>query len=96
MLNDKKAEGNTPYNLTAEKLAKVYKVPSVHPDGVPHSQRVRCYNCGKPGHLSYDCATPQVRKACYSCGQTGHISRLWYNGENHHHFSFSYMFLVSL
>lgn len=43
--------------------------------------RVRCYNCGQVGHISYDCAVPQVRKACFVCGNSGHFARDWY----HHH-----------
>lgn len=39
--------------------------------------RVRCYNCGQVGHISYDCRIPQVRKACYQCGNPGHVSRDW-------------------
>lgn len=41
------------------------------------SGRVRCYNCGQMGHISYDCQMPQVRKACYVCGNPGHVSRDW-------------------
>lgn len=40
--------------------------------------RVRCYNCGQMGHVSYACALPQVRKACYTCGASGHQAREWY------------------
>lgn len=38
---------------------------------------MKCYSCGKSGHISKDCSVPtdKVAKACYSCGKTGHISR---------------------
>jgi len=35
-------------------------------------QKDRCYNCGKPGHISRDCKeVPE----CYECGGQGHIAR---------------------
>eukprot|EP00964_Phaeocystis_antarctica_P088867 scaffold56570_cov55-Phaeocystis_antarctica.AAC.1 len=35
----------------------------------------KCFNCGKPGHLSADCTQPQGNTACYECGQPGHKVR---------------------
>eukprot|EP00966_Prymnesium_polylepis_P299643 6924495-Prymnesium_polylepis.1 len=35
---------------------------------------VRCYNCGKNGHLSRACPDAQ-RRTCYHCGEEGHLSR---------------------
>ena len=44
----------------------------------------RCFNCGKPGHLSAQCPEPTQggdggsgsgRKACYVCGSEAHLSR---------------------
>jgi hypothetical protein len=32
----------------------------------------RCYNCGKPGHISRDC---KEGPECYDCGSFGHIAR---------------------
>jgi cellular nucleic acid-binding protein len=42
---------------------------------------MKCYACGKLGHISRDCTAPnggplnQTGKTCYRCGETGHISR---------------------
>jgi len=35
----------------------------------------KCFNCGKPGHLSADCPQPQGNQNCYECGQPGHKAR---------------------
>ena len=32
----------------------------------------KCYNCGKPGHISRDC---KEGPECYECGGFGHIAR---------------------
>ena len=42
---------------------------------------MKCYACGKLGHISRDCTAPNggplnsSGKTCYRCGETGHISR---------------------
>jgi len=42
---------------------------------------MKCYACGKLGHISRDCTAPNggplntAGKTCYRCGETGHISR---------------------
>lgn len=42
---------------------------------------MKCYACGKLGHISRDCQAPNggplnaAGKTCYRCGETGHISR---------------------
>lgn len=42
---------------------------------------MKCYACGKLGHISRDCTAPgggplnTAGKTCYGCGQPGHISR---------------------
>ena len=42
---------------------------------------MKCYACGKLGHISRDCTAPnggplnQTGKTCYRCQEIGHISR---------------------
>jgi len=42
---------------------------------------MKCYACGKLGHISRDCTAPNggplntAGKTCYACGESGHISR---------------------
>lgn len=43
---------------------------------------MKCYACGKLGHISRDCTSPNGgaingpgSKTCYRCGEAGHISR---------------------
>lgn len=42
---------------------------------------MKCYACGKLGHISRDCTAPNggplntAGKTCYQCSEAGHISR---------------------
>lgn len=42
---------------------------------------MKCYACGKLGHISRDCTAPNggplntAGKTCYTCGEAGHIAR---------------------
>lgn len=48
---------------------------------------MKCYACGKLGHISRDCTAPNggplssAGKVCYKCSQAGHISRDCPNNE---------------
>jgi len=41
------------------------------------AQAMKCYACGKPGHISRDCSAPNggplniAGKNCYRCGENG-------------------------
>nr|AKP06727.1 gag protein [Human immunodeficiency virus 1] len=34
-------------------------------------KRIKCFNCGKEGHLARNCRAPR-KKGCWKCGQEGH------------------------
>lgn len=41
---------------------------------------MKCYACGKIGHTSRDCSSPnggvnKAGKICYTCGTEGHVAR---------------------
>nr|ALB06638.1 gag protein [Human immunodeficiency virus 1] len=36
-----------------------------------HKRIVKCFNCGKEGHLARNCRAPR-KKGCWKCGQEGH------------------------
>nr|QCS35397.1 gag protein [Human immunodeficiency virus 1] len=37
-------------------------------------KRIKCFNCGKEGHLARNCRAPR-KKGCWKCGQEGHQMR---------------------
>ncbi|XP_067839447.1 zinc finger CCHC domain-containing protein 7 [Heptranchias perlo] len=41
----------------------------------PNNKNVDCRNCGKQGHLSKNCPSPQKLLACCLCGVRGHLQR---------------------
>jgi len=47
----------------------------------PSQKPVRCFNCGKPGHISHQCRShPQVE--CFNCGRRGHFAKDCWNQGN--------------
>ncbi|AAR22119.1 gag protein, partial [Human immunodeficiency virus 1] len=36
-----------------------------------NQKRIKCFNCGKEGHLARNCRAPR-KKGCWKCGQEGH------------------------
>nr|BAH09847.1 gag protein [Human immunodeficiency virus 1] len=34
-------------------------------------KRIKCFNCGKEGHLARNCRAPR-KKGCWKCGKEGH------------------------
>ncbi|CAA36401.1 unnamed protein product [Simian immunodeficiency virus] len=39
--------------------------------GAGPKRKIKCFNCGKEGHLARNCKAPR-RKGCWRCGQEGH------------------------
>lgn len=39
------------------------------------SRSVKCYNCGRHGHVSKDCSRPRRPLTCGNCGQEGHLKK---------------------
>nr|ABX25829.1 gag protein [Feline immunodeficiency virus] len=74
--------GTTPYkmNMLAQALqnngCNQVMQANVRPKGSQQGNRrpgqsFKCFNCGKPGHLSRQCRAP---RKCNTCGKAGHIS----------------------
>eukprot|EP00020_Sapocribrum_chincoteaguense_P002706 CAMPEP_0170748808 /NCGR_PEP_ID=MMETSP0437-20130122/10065_1 /TAXON_ID=0 /ORGANISM="Sexangularia sp." /LENGTH=109 /DNA_ID=CAMNT_0011087701 /DNA_START=59 /DNA_END=385 /DNA_ORIENTATION=+ len=49
--------------------------PGDYAPSATYLRKLRCFNCGKSGHFSKDCAEERINGACYNCKQQGHISR---------------------
>ncbi|ABU53007.1 gag protein [Simian immunodeficiency virus] len=60
--------------VLAEAMSQVQNSTSVFlqrgNNGRP-TRKIKCFNCGKEGHLARNCRAPR-RKGCWKCGQEGH------------------------
>ena len=36
---------------------------------------LKCFNCGRFGHMATECQAPKKVGACYNCGKTGHFAK---------------------
>nr|ADE61217.1 gag protein [Simian immunodeficiency virus] len=71
--------------VLAEAMVAAQKVQKVGGDSAIFMQRgqprkIKCFNCGKEGHLARNCRAPR-RKGCWKCGQEGHQMRDCRKGE---------------
>ncbi|KAJ8920492.1 hypothetical protein NQ315_005361 [Exocentrus adspersus] len=72
------------YESPSTSSAKVPRVAASVPKPrkyfVPPGTSVRCYTCGKSGHISREC--PRHTTRCFTCNRKGHISADCYSKKN--------------
>ncbi|MCJ1453840.1 hypothetical protein MMC28_004189 [Mycoblastus sanguinarius] len=81
LVADFKADQLSEQGVESLRLVEALPVVFVEALQAGLAQAMKCYACGKLGHISRDCTAPNggplnsAGKVCYKCGQAGHISR---------------------
>ncbi|AAM34553.1 gag protein [Simian immunodeficiency virus] len=60
--------------VLAEAMSQIQQTSSIfmqRAGGRTPPRRVKCFNCGKEGHIARNCKAPR-RKGCWKCGKEGH------------------------
>nr|UDP23208.1 gag protein [Human immunodeficiency virus 1] len=57
--------------VLAEAMSQTQHVNIMMQKGNWGQKRIKCFNCGKEGHLSRNCRAPR-KKGCWKCGKEGH------------------------
>ncbi|KAF7493425.1 Cellular nucleic acid-binding protein [Sarcoptes scabiei] len=82
--NDNSTMADSNNHINDEPMTESENKPYNRYGGGDRRRNNRCYNCGQPGHYSYDCHRQQNgfssfrgrnNQRCYNCQQEGHFSR---------------------
>nr|UDP23275.1 gag protein [Human immunodeficiency virus 1] len=57
--------------VLAEAMSQTQHVNIMMQKGKWGQKRIKCFNCGKEGHLARNCRAPR-KKGCWKCGKEGH------------------------
>nr|WCD67825.1 gag protein [Human immunodeficiency virus 1] len=57
--------------VLAEAMSQAQQTNIMMQRGNFRGQKIKCFNCGKEGHLARNCRAPR-KKGCWKCGKEGH------------------------
>nr|BDA36378.1 gag protein [Human immunodeficiency virus 1] len=57
--------------VLAEAMSQTQQVIMMQRGNFKGQKRIKCFNCGKEGHLARNCRAPR-KKGCWKCGNEGH------------------------
>nr|AIG15973.1 gag protein [Human immunodeficiency virus 1] len=57
--------------VLAEAMSQTNKAIMIQRGNFKGPRRIKCFNCGKEGHLARNCRAPR-KKGCWKCGKEGH------------------------
>nr|QNG98769.1 gag protein [Human immunodeficiency virus 1] len=57
--------------VLAEAMSQAHQPTIMMQKGNWGQKRIKCFNCGKEGHLARNCRAPR-KKGCWKCGKEGH------------------------